>query len=104
VRIAYLQDERQLARVSPEEFGIVRPEQRLPHTLSVGNPHKKVASENVSHFRRELLHRYRVTLRWTNFVDLSSAAYATISETNKAVSGGGAQFKHITVCVGLKKL
>ena len=29
VRVVYLQDERQLARVSPEEFGIVRPEQRL---------------------------------------------------------------------------
>jgi len=104
VRIAYLQDERQLARVSPEELGIVRPEQRLPHTLQVGNPRKKVASENVSHFRREWLHRYRVTLRWANFVALSSAAYATIIQTNKAMSGGGAQFKHITVCVDLEKL
>jgi len=33
VRVAYLQDERQLARVSPVEFGFLRPEQRLPFTL-----------------------------------------------------------------------
>jgi len=33
VRVAYLQDERQLAQVSPEEFGIVQPEKRLPSAL-----------------------------------------------------------------------
>jgi len=53
VRIAYLQDKRQLARltISPGEFGIVQPEQRLPFTLYVGNPNKQVASVNGSHFR-----------------------------------------------------
>ena len=58
MRIAYFQDERQLARVDPEQFGFVRPEQRLPFTLQVGIPHKQVASENVSRFRREWSHRY----------------------------------------------
>jgi len=51
VRVAYLQDERQLARVSPEEFGFGLFEHRLPFTLKEGNPHKQVASENVSRFR-----------------------------------------------------
>jgi len=48
VRIAYLQDERQLARVSPEKLGIVRSEQRQPLTLQLGDPRKQVASENVA--------------------------------------------------------
>jgi len=57
-RVAYLQDERQPARVSPKESVCVRVEQRLPFILLVGNPHKQVASENVSHFWWEWLHRY----------------------------------------------
>jgi len=44
VRVAYVQDERQLVRGSPEEFGFVRPEQRQPFILLKGNPHKQVAS------------------------------------------------------------
>jgi len=43
VRVAYLQGERQFARVSPGEYGNVRPEKKLPFTLLVGNPHKHVA-------------------------------------------------------------
>jgi len=43
VRVAYLQDERQFARVSPEELSFVLPEENLPFTLLVGNPHKQVA-------------------------------------------------------------
>ena len=50
VWVAYLQDGRQLAWVSPEEFVFARLEQRLPFTLLVGNPPKQVASDNVSHF------------------------------------------------------
>jgi len=50
VRVAKFQGERQLARVNLEEFGFVRPEQRLFFTLKLGNPQKLVASENVSHF------------------------------------------------------
>jgi len=43
----------------------LRPEQRLPFTLWVGNPRKQVVSENVSHFRRKRFHRYRhLTLQW----------------------------------------
>jgi len=56
----------QLARVglSPEEFGFVRPEKRLPLTLYVGNPHKQVASKNVSRFLWEWLHHERIFLSW----------------------------------------
>jgi len=62
VRVAYLQDEKLLALVSPEEFDFVRPEQRLPFTLLVDNPNNQEASENVSHFRWECFNHYRVTL------------------------------------------
>jgi len=41
--------------------------------------------------------------RWATFVALSSAAYAT-SQTNKVVSGGGAQCKRISLCRSLKAL
>ena len=68
VRVTYLQDERQFAQVSPEEFGFAQPEQRLPFTQSVGNSHKRVVSENVSHFRREWLHRYGVTFDSAEFI------------------------------------
>ena len=40
--------------------------------------------------------------RWAAFVALASATYAT-SQTNKVVSGGGAQL-NASVCVDLKKL
>ena len=77
MRVAYLQDEMQLSRVSPEEFVFVRQEQRLPITLLVGNPHKQVASQNVSHFRWEWFHRYRWVTSFLRHSTWSCPHYAT---------------------------
>jgi len=67
VRVAYLQDERQLARVSPEEFGLVRPEQKAAFHPVSGQPAQTSGVRKRLPFSMGLI-TPRVTLFYTQHI------------------------------------